>query len=91
MSGPSEIPVLVGVGQTLQRTEDPQEAAEPLELMVAALERAADDCGVPKLVRSADSVYVLRGAWGYGDPKPDHYFLALGDGKRATRLLNFRL
>ena len=61
-------PVLVGVGQLLQRGDDPRAAAEPLEMMVAALERAAADAGGPKLLTRADSLYVLRGAWGYGDP-----------------------
>ncbi len=62
------IPVLVGVGQILQRFEDPREAAEPLGMMVAALERAGRDSGAPKLLQRADSIYVLRGAWRYGDP-----------------------
>jgi acetyl-CoA C-acetyltransferase len=60
--------VLVGVGQTSQRFDDPQAAAEPLAMMVTALERAGRDCGAPKLLQAADSIYVLRGAWGYGDP-----------------------
>jgi acetyl-CoA C-acetyltransferase len=68
MSSAQEIPVLVGVGQTLQRLEDPRGAAEPLDMMVAALKQAGDDSGAPKLAQRADSIYVLRGAWGYGDP-----------------------
>jgi acetyl-CoA C-acetyltransferase len=68
MSSAQAIPVLVGVGQTLQRLEDPRGSAEPLEMMVAALEQAEGDSGAPKLVQRADSIYVLRGAWGYGDP-----------------------
>jgi acetyl-CoA C-acetyltransferase len=61
------VPVLVGVGQVLQRAEDPREAREPLALMVEALERAGRDCGVPKLLERADSIAVTRGAWRYGD------------------------
>lgn len=68
MSGAQPIPVLVGVGQVLQRVDDPREAAEPLAMMVEALERAGDDSGSPKLLQSASSIYVLRGAWAYGDP-----------------------
>jgi acetyl-CoA C-acetyltransferase len=68
MRSPQETPVLVGIGQILQRLEDPREAAEPLEMMVAALEQAGHDCGAPKLLQQADSIYVLRGMWGYGDP-----------------------
>lgn len=62
------IPVLVGVGQVIQRVEDPREAAEPLEMMVEALEQAGRDAGAPKLLQRADSIHVLRGAWRYGDP-----------------------
>jgi acetyl-CoA C-acetyltransferase len=60
--------VLVGVGQLLQRKDDPREAAEPLAMMVTALERAADDARAPKLLQRAEAIYVLRGVSGYGDP-----------------------
>jgi acetyl-CoA C-acetyltransferase len=62
------IPVLVGVGQILQRLDDPQEAAEPLEMMLSALAQAGDDAGAPQLLQRADSIHVVRGAWAYGDP-----------------------
>ena len=68
MSSAQTTPVLVGVGQVLQRADDPREAAEPLALMVAALARAGEDAGAPPLLRRANAVYVLRGMWGYGDP-----------------------
>ena len=68
MSKAEEIPVLVGVGQLLQRLEDPQEALEPMEMMIAALERAGEDSGAPALLQRADSIYVVRGMWDYGDP-----------------------
>ncbi|MBW1883254.1 MAG: acetyl-CoA acetyltransferase [Deltaproteobacteria bacterium] len=68
MSAARETPVLVGVGQILQRLEDPRQAAEPLELMTSALAQAGEDSGAPKLLQQAESIYVLRGAWGYGDP-----------------------
>lgn len=61
------VPVLAGVGQVLQRAEDPREAEEPLALMARALARAGEDAGAPKLLREAESIYVLRGAWRYGD------------------------
>ncbi len=63
-----ETPVIAGVGQVLQRLDDPREAAEPLEMMVAALERAAEDAAAPKLLGRADAIYVPRGAWGYAEP-----------------------
>ena len=68
MSAARPIPVLVGVGQILQRCEDPREAAEPFAMMVAALAQAASDSGAPQLLRRADSIYLVRGMWGYGDP-----------------------
>ncbi len=68
MSLASEIPVIVGVGQVLQRMGDPREAAEPLEMMVAVLSQAGKDSGVASLLQRAESIYVLRGLWGYGDP-----------------------
>jgi acetyl-CoA C-acetyltransferase len=68
MQAARTIPVLVGVGQVLQRSEDPRDAAEPLAMMVTALERAGRDAGAPKLLARAESIYVLRGAWRYGDP-----------------------
>jgi acetyl-CoA C-acetyltransferase len=68
MNTSAQTPVLVGVGQVLQRLDDPREAVEPLALMVTALERAAEDARAPKLLQRAESIYVLRGAWGYGDP-----------------------
>jgi acetyl-CoA C-acetyltransferase len=68
MKAARSVPVLVGVGQVLQRLDDPRDAAEPLEMMVAALEQAGRDAGAPKLLQRADSIYVLRGAWSYADP-----------------------
>jgi len=67
-SAPPNTPVLVGVGQVLQRLEDPRQADEPLEMMLTALERAVADAGAEQLLRRAGAIYVLRGAWGYGDP-----------------------
>jgi len=62
------LPVVVGVGQIEQRVEDPREGAEPLEMMLAAVERAADDAGSRELLRATQSVRVIRGIWKYGDP-----------------------
>ncbi len=67
MSTAEPIPVIVGVGQILQRLDDPTAAEEPLAMMVAALEQAAADSGAPKLLHAAESVYVPRGAWSYGN------------------------
>ncbi len=61
-------PVLIGVGQVLQRVDDPTQGVEPLELMAQALELAAADCGVKDVLAHADDARVIKGVWGYGDP-----------------------
>ena len=65
---PSPTPVLVGVAQVLQRTDDPAQAREPLELMIEAVRNAARDAGSMALLERAGSVRVVRGLWRYGDP-----------------------
>jgi acetyl-CoA C-acetyltransferase len=67
MGAADETPVLVGVGQVLQRAEDPREATEPLAMMADALRQAGADAGAPALLARADAVYVTRGMWAYGD------------------------
>ncbi len=61
-------PVLVGVAAIDQRLEDPSGSLESLELMVAALEAAADDAGSHGILAEADSIRVPRGFWQYSDP-----------------------
>ena len=61
-------PVLVGVGAVSQREADPARAQEPLALMAAALERAAEDAGSRALLARADSIRAPRGFWSYPDP-----------------------
>jgi len=68
MSLPPNTPVLVGAGTISQRENDAAQALEPLELMVRALERAADDAGSRALLRDADSIRAARGFWDYADP-----------------------
>ncbi|MCC5872838.1 MAG: acetyl-CoA acetyltransferase [Gammaproteobacteria bacterium] len=68
MTSPETTPVLVGVGQILQREPDFNVAAEPLDLMRDALQQAIDDCGSRALADSATSVRVARGIWRYNDP-----------------------
>ena len=64
----SHVPVLVGVAQVLQRTEDLGEAREPLALMIDALQRAAEDAHAPALLARASAVRVVRGVWTYQNP-----------------------
>lgn len=68
MSTASRTPVLVGCGQVVQRSPDPQHARSPIALMRMAAERAAADAGAPKLLASLDSVRVPQGLWRYVNP-----------------------
>jgi acetyl-CoA C-acetyltransferase len=61
-------PVLVGAGVAHQRSDDPAEAAEAVELMTTAVRRAGDDAHAPGLLAQAQVVYVPRGSWRYRDP-----------------------
>ena len=51
-------PVIIGVGQILQRAEDIESAKEPIGLMLEAARLAADDAGVSGALTSLDSVRV---------------------------------
>lgn len=68
MSDASRVPVVVGVGVVQQREDDPARAREPVELMIAALERAAVDAGSRALLTRADRIATTRGFWDYEDP-----------------------
>jgi len=68
MNHVSNAPVLVGVAQVLQRTDDLAEVREPLALMIDAARRAAEDAGAPGLLARAGAVRVVRGVWRYQDP-----------------------
>ena len=61
-------PVLVGASAVVQREEDPARALEPVDLMAAALERAAEEAGGFGLLERADAIRVPRGFWEYPDP-----------------------
>lgn len=68
MSIDSRTPVLVGAGAVQQRLDDPLQALEPIELMIAALRHAAEDAGCPQILARADSIRMPRGFWDYPDP-----------------------
>ncbi len=61
-------PVLVGIGQRLQRVDDPAEAQAPLGLMIAAVRDAAADAGAPSLLAKTSSIRVIKGIWAYRNP-----------------------
>jgi len=60
-------PVIVGIGQVLNRSKELEEAVEPILMMLDALHRSEKDSGV-KLLSEVSSVRVIRGVWDYGDP-----------------------
>ena len=68
MSLEEQAPVLVGIAQLEQRSDDPLTAREPLHLMIDAVRQAAEDAGAPTLLTQASSVRVIRGMWPYEDP-----------------------
>jgi acetyl-CoA C-acetyltransferase len=62
-----DYPVLVGFGQTTQRSDDPHSSLEPVALAAQAARRAEADCGVSILGR-VDSVRMVNViSWDYGD------------------------
>ncbi len=61
-------PVIVGVGQFLNRIETLEQAIEPLEMMMTAVRRAEEDAGIGPFLDQAQSVRVVRGMWSYRNP-----------------------
>jgi acetyl-CoA C-acetyltransferase len=82
------IPVIVGVGEIVDRPKDISAGLEPLALLVEALKRAEADSGGPWLggIQSLDIVNFL--SWRYQDParqlserlgiKPAHAYYGTG-------------
>ena len=62
-----ETPVIVGIAHIDQHVEDPAQAREPIDLMLAALHQAAADCGAQAALQ-ADAIRVVRGIWPYTNP-----------------------
>lgn len=62
-------PVIIGVGQHLNRADDPADAVEPVGLMVEALRAAEADSGSGRALASAGVVAVVPVvSWRYRDP-----------------------
>lgn len=64
----SQKPVLVGVGVVHQRHDDPRQALEPIQLMLAAIRAAAKDAGNTEMLSRIDVISVPRGMWSYSNP-----------------------
>jgi len=85
---PANTPVLVGVAAVQQKTEDCQQALEPVALMERALRDAAADAGIPDLLAKANEILIPRSMWGYSDPGR-LLATAFGAGSAKTLLAEF--
>ena len=62
-------PVIIGVGQHLNRVDHGAEPAEPVELMLRAVRAAEQDAGAPGAAAGAGVVGVVPVvSWRYRDP-----------------------
>ena len=61
-------PIIVGVGQFLNRIDHLGDALEPLEMMLRAVRLAERDTGSGGFLNQVQSVRVVRGVWRYGNP-----------------------
>jgi len=63
-----QLPILVGVGQHTNRSDDPADALEPLEMMAKVAREAEEDAQCKGLLGRLDSVGVANIlSWSYGD------------------------
>ncbi len=63
------LPVLIGVGQYTNRSDDLSSAMEPVDMMARAARLAAEDAGAPRLLSQVDCVAVINIlSWPYADP-----------------------
>lgn len=68
MTQDRHVPVIVGVGECLDRPVEVQEGLEPVELMARAVRSAQDDAGA-SLLAAVDSLDVVNLiSWRYDDP-----------------------
>ena len=68
MSSDTQTPILVGVGQVLNRITDLAEAVEPLQMMMQASRLAEEDAECGHFLDQVQSVRVIRGMWNYENP-----------------------
>jgi acetyl-CoA C-acetyltransferase len=95
---PDRIPVIVGVGEIVDRPKEIAAGLEPLALLELALKRAEADSGAPLLgeIQSLDIVNFL--SWRYHDParqlsdrlgiNPAHAYYGLVGGESPIRYLH---
>ena len=68
MSTPETTPVIVGVGEFVDRPSDPTAALEPIALMAEALRAAQTDAGAELLARVESLELIGLISWRYADP-----------------------
>ena len=61
-------PVIVGVGQVTQKTDDFDGAQRAADLMIEAVRLAADDADAAAIAGQAEAIGVVSGLWDYPDP-----------------------
>lgn len=61
-------PVLIGAGVSTQRQDDPEQAQDALDLMLAAIEAAARDAQATAALSEVGYVAVPQGRWSYANP-----------------------
>src|SRR5215471_15789129 len=98
MINEDRIPVIVGVGEIVDRPKDIKDGLEPLDLLEQALKRAEADSGAKLLgdIQSLDVVNFL--SWRYRDPEqqlakrlgiaPDHCYYGPVGGESPIRYLH---
>ena len=97
-SSPEITPVIVGVGETVDRPASPADALEPLALMAQALQAANADAGGNLLQRIESIEMVASVTWRYANPvgqlckrlaiDPIRKVHASGGGETPTRLIH---
>ncbi|MDB5969938.1 MAG: enoyl-CoA hydratase [Hydrocarboniphaga sp.] len=66
---PDRVPVILAIGEVIDRPADPALAREPVALMADALRAAQSDSGAPALLSLLDSVELVgQVSWRYRDP-----------------------
>ena len=98
LPSPDRIPVIVGVGEIIDRPKEIADGLEPLTLLERALRRAEQDAGSPLLHKlgSLDVVNFL--SWRYRDPEkllakrlgvtPAHCYYGPGGGESPIRYIH---
>ena len=96
---PDRVPVIVGVGEVVDRTRNPAEGREPLALMLEALRDAERDAGGAALLPLVDSIDVVcEYSWPYFDAPgliaqslgvtPTHSFYGDAGGESPVRFIH---